>query len=198
MGYTRYWERTNKPYDEEFINQVQQIINRCTSLGISIKDGFGEGNPEISMNKIWINGNAEFNLDHETFAIINTTSEHFQVGTDFCKTARKPYDFAVREILKIAEESGIVSNVSADGDNNVIISDEDYLIQEIPRWIYWSGFQHNNEISNNILQELYTLCIDSNIEQNEKLLQCKNLCEQNEILKQIYLDYIKKYNINEK
>ena len=76
MGYTRYWERTNKPYDEEFINQVQQIINRCTSLGISIKDGFGEGNPEISMNKIWINGNAEFNLDHETFAIINTTSEH--------------------------------------------------------------------------------------------------------------------------
>ena len=46
MGYTRYWERTNKPYDEEFINQVQQIINRCTSLGISIKDGFGEGNPE--------------------------------------------------------------------------------------------------------------------------------------------------------
>lgn len=127
MGYTRYWKRTDKAYGEDFIKEVNAVIGNCLTRGITIKNGHGIDFPQADMNMIWLNGNEENDLGHETFFIPNTTSEYFKEGFEFCKTARKPYDYAVRQILKIAEEYGLVTNVSSDGENEEIISDDDYI-----------------------------------------------------------------------
>lgn len=122
MGYTRYWQRTDKPITKEFCEKVKNIINESERRGIKIRNGMGEGEPVVTMHSILLNGDETFELDHETFAITN--NEH---GFSFCKTARKPYDYTVREILRVAEEIGLVTDVRSDGANNQIISDQDYL-----------------------------------------------------------------------
>ena len=122
MGYTRYWKRTDKEITEEFVAEVNEILEECKAHGIIIRDGYGESEPEVSTERIWLNGNADTDLDHETFYLGNEASDF-----EFCKTARKPYDFAVREILNVAETYGLVTNVRCDGANNEIISDEEYL-----------------------------------------------------------------------
>ena len=125
MGYTRYWEQTGKPITQEFIDKINEILADCKSKGICIKDGNGENEPIVTMDKVIFNGNADKNLDHESFYISNGTT-----GFQFCKTARKPYDYAVRQALKVAEEMGIITNVSSDGDNDEIISDAKFLGEE--------------------------------------------------------------------
>ena len=122
MGYTRYWDRTEKPITQEFVDAVNNIIADSKKKGITIRNGLGEGEPIVTLNGILFNGDGEHELDHETCAFTND-----EKGFGFCKTARKPYDYTVREVLKVAEQMGIVTNVSDDGDNNVIISDKDYL-----------------------------------------------------------------------
>ena len=111
MGYTRYWERTEKPITEDFVEEVKEIIKDCAKKGIAIRGWSGEGSPELTLEKIAFNGNgkAERDLSHETFSINNK-----HTGFDFCKTARKPYDYAVRRVLKLAKDYGLVTKVSSD------------------------------------------------------------------------------------
>ena len=120
MGYTRYWKRTNKPIDEDLIVYVCEVIEDCNKKGIAIRGWDGDGNPTITFDRIAFNGDGSLKHDHETFAIDSNE------GFNFCKTARKPYDYAVRTILKYAEEQGFVKDVSSDGENEEIISDEKY------------------------------------------------------------------------
>ena len=121
MGYTRYWNRTEKKIDADLIIKVCEVIADCDKKGIMIRNGWGEGNPIVTLDCISINGDKTNDLWHETFFIDDNT------GFNFCKTEEKPYDYAVREILKYAEENGFVTDVQDDGDNDEIISDEDYL-----------------------------------------------------------------------
>jgi len=129
MGYTRYWTRTDKLITKEYIDAINKIIADCRNRGITIRNGHGEGNPIIEEDKIIFNGNRDKDLDHETFYITNNEDELNE--WQFCKTARKPYDYAVRLALEEAEKCGLVTKVSDDGENNEIISDEDYL-NDIP------------------------------------------------------------------
>lgn len=122
MGYTRYWNRTEKPITEEFCEKVNEIIKNSEKKGIKIRNGLGANKPIVTMDKILINGDNDHNLDHETLGFTNT-----EKGFGFCKTARKPYDYTVREILKAAEDMGIVTDISDDGENDRIISDDDYI-----------------------------------------------------------------------
>lgn len=124
MGYTRYWNRTKKKIDADLIVKVCEVIADCDKKGIMIRNGWGQGNPLVTLDYISINGDRTNDLDHESFFI---TDDCDDTGFNFCKTARKPYDYAVREILKYAEENGFVTDVQDDGDNDEIISDEDYL-----------------------------------------------------------------------
>ena len=125
MGYTRYWTRTEKPISRELIDAVNSILSDCRNRGIIIKNGNGEGSPIVNEEQIKFNGDDSTNLSYETFYI---TNEDTELGEwQFCKTARKPYDYAVRRVLEEAERLGIVTGVSSDGDNNEIISDEEYL-----------------------------------------------------------------------
>lgn len=122
MGYTRYWNRTKKKIDADLIIKVCEVIADCDEKGIAIRNGCGEGNPLVTLDFISINGDKTNELDHESFFI-----DDKDTGFNFCKTARKPYDYAVREILKYAEENGFVTDVEEDDENNEIISDEEYL-----------------------------------------------------------------------
>lgn len=115
MGFTRYWNRTSKPIGHEFTLKVDEILEECELLGIGISF-------RITDSFIRLNGNADLDLDHEDFFLNNG-----ETGFDFCKTARKPYDYAVRKILAEAEKEGLVTNVSSDGENEEIISDDEYL-----------------------------------------------------------------------
>ena len=127
MGYTRYWKRTDKEITEDFIEEVRDILNDCARKGIAIRNWDGDGQPEVSLNCIAFNGNRKENLDHESFVIDG------QTGFNFCKTARKPYDYAVRKVLKIAENHGLVYDVRSDGANYKVYSDEEYL-QGMVKW----------------------------------------------------------------
>lgn len=123
MGYTRYWERTDKELTVDFIEAVKEIIADCESKGIHICGGYGEGEPVVRLDKVWINGDASKDLDHETIYFDNEPSTF-----EFCKTARKPYDYALRKILEVAEEEGLVTDVRSDGRNDEIINDDGFVI----------------------------------------------------------------------
>lgn len=122
MGYTRYWKRTNKKIDEQLIDAVREIIADCDTKGIKICNGSGLDNPVVTLDEIAINGNDEVGLAHETFYLGNEESDF-----EFCKTAYKPYDYAVRKILRFAEQNGYVSDVSEDEEYEEIVSDNDYM-----------------------------------------------------------------------
>lgn len=121
MGYTRYWTRTEKPITQEFVDAVNEIITNERKKGITICGWDGTGEPEVTLERIALNGPEENDLGHESFVITKESA------WDFCKTAYKPYDYVVREVLKVGEKMGIVADVSSDGDFEEIVSDADYL-----------------------------------------------------------------------
>lgn len=120
MGYTRYWNRTAKKFDEEFVKFCNEVFKTCAKLGITICDTWGENEPIVNTNGIAFNGDASKNLDHESCVLDS------EVGFNFCKTARKPYDYAVRTILREAFVRGYIDELSDDGINEDIISDNEY------------------------------------------------------------------------
>lgn len=121
MGYTRYWTRTDKPITQEFVDVVNKIIADARNHGITICGWDGTGEPEVTLERIALNGPEENDLGHESFVLTN------QSGWDFCQTACKPYDYTVREILKAGEKMNIVEDVVDDADYEAIVSDKDYL-----------------------------------------------------------------------
>lgn len=126
MGYTNYWKRTDKEYDNDFVELVKDVYADCKNKGITLGDNWGEGEPVADLLEIAFNGDASKDLDHETFYLPNTDNEYFKEGFNFCKTAAKPYDYAVKEVLRLAEKYGYVTDVSDDGEVDVI-SDAEYL-----------------------------------------------------------------------
>lgn len=112
MGFTRYWTRTEKPLTEEFVDAVRNIIALAEDKGIHICGGNGDGEPMISTEQIWINGDATIGADHESFYLATDQPAEW----DFCKTAEKPYDFVVKRILETAKAMEIVKNVDSDGE----------------------------------------------------------------------------------
>lgn len=192
MGYTRYWKRTDKAYGEDFIREVKAVIGDCFTRGISLANGFGEDFPQADMEKVWLNGIDKNDLGHETLAIFNTTSEHFKEGFDFCKTARKPYDYAVREILKIAERYGLITDVSSDGENEEIISDKGYLLTDIPHRLYVKmNFNKEFHLTNkqkDLLEKIYYLRPEKT-SLSDYLTKLEELCNQDSLIKENYEKY---------
>lgn len=111
MGYTNYWERTEKPITEDFVKAVKDIIKESERLGINICGWNGSEEPTITTNVIAFNGDKNFDLEHEPFLLNNV-----KTGFAFCKTVRKPYDWTVKEVLATAEAYGLVTDVSNDGE----------------------------------------------------------------------------------
>ena len=121
MGYTNYWYRTEKPITERFVRKVEKIIEKSIEKGISIHSYDGTGSPRITIEEISFNGDASIGAEHESFVIDEKTD------FNFCKTAEKPYDYTVKEVLKAALEEGLVRDVSDDGET-VMITDVEWNI----------------------------------------------------------------------
>ena len=111
MGYTNYWNLEKTEFSEEFLEGVKKIIEVS---GIDLANGSGiEGTkPIVEKEVISLNGLEP--EDYETFYLGG------EKGFGFCKTARRPYDVVVKAILILAEQYGIVSDFSFDGDKTEI------------------------------------------------------------------------------
>lgn len=122
MGYTRYWTRTEKPLTEEFVAEVKEIIKDSEAKGIHICDGSGNGEPMVTTQEVSFNGDDSIGAAHETCYFVTDEEPQW----NFCKTARKPYDYTVKRVLEVAEKYGIVTEVSDDGENEMI-TDAEYI-----------------------------------------------------------------------
>ena len=121
MGYTNYYHAKNrnrikKVIFQSFMNETYKAIEILMQKGFKFAD---DRTDEIYKNiddfraknqkEIWLNGVGDDS--HEPFIL------DFKGSWAFCKTARKPYDIAVKAILILAEKHGILkSPFSFDGD----------------------------------------------------------------------------------
>ena len=127
MGYTHYYTYKPKVGDNfKFKNVLTEIKllkrnlpeNSPTAGGcygeypITIRDGVGKGQPEITEEIIRFNGDASQSMDYETFVFKFKEEEQ----NDFCKTARKPYDMFVCLCLISLANNLEGFTFSSDGD----------------------------------------------------------------------------------
>lgn len=115
MGYTHYWKFN--PAEKKSEKQFKNVVKDCQLIlenkgDIVICGGRGVGKPEITENFIALNGDAKFDLDHETFYFSPTE----KISFDFCKTARKPYDLIVGAMLLSLHHRLTGFSFSSDGD----------------------------------------------------------------------------------
>ncbi len=126
MGYTNYWApKTIKENDvpEHFWKDVTKALDGVLSTGVRIGDWEGKNErksgSEIVNATLLIdgenpsfvfNGLEELQEDHESFVLC------FDGTWNFCKTARKPYDLAVKCVLILAKKYDLLVQWSFDGD----------------------------------------------------------------------------------
>ena len=97
-GYSNYWDHTEDFTNSEWskiVRLAKAAIKTAEKHGIVIRDGWGKGKPKIDNKEIYLNGDGEKDLDHETFRITKKLKDDW----GFTKTARKPYDAVVATIL---------------------------------------------------------------------------------------------------
>ena len=117
MGYTNYWKFKKNPIDiengaEKFKRAVENIKEYFTNMPVKVLinsydgevkekslelfGGNGYGKPVFGDKVICFNGDARKGLEHESFYIaLDYSQDGGMYSFDFCKTAQKPYDFAV-------------------------------------------------------------------------------------------------------
>lgn len=96
MGYTHYWNHSNidqDKWDNEFIPNVKKVIGHPDCPYLAGERGFDD--PVADSEGVFLNGPDE--NGHESFIL-----RPGKTDSDFCKTARKPYDSAVVAILALA------------------------------------------------------------------------------------------------
>jgi hypothetical protein len=104
-GYSNYWQQSEDFTSSEWskiVRLAKSAIKTAEKHGIVIRDGWGKGKPVVNNKEIFINGDAENDLDHETFYLTKERDmkrKYSEPGSGFTKTARKPYDAVVATIL---------------------------------------------------------------------------------------------------
>lgn len=121
MGHTHYWSfrklkgkvrQSTKAYESAIID-CQRVI-RAYSIANGGLSGYAAHTEPGSYAGVKVNGSRE--LAHEDFILRETFAQ--AIGSDFCKTARKPYDTVVVACLCIlADRLGDSFEVSSDGDS---------------------------------------------------------------------------------
>lgn len=107
MGYTHYWTQvrdfTRKEWREVSADIAEILKDAEHNQGIPLANAGGEPgtSPEFTSDYIYFNGLGDDS--HETMCVHRKRppKEEWQRkrGTDFCKTAHKPYDLAVTAVL---------------------------------------------------------------------------------------------------
>jgi hypothetical protein len=124
MGYTHYF-----PHAKTTKKKWAKILTDCKTLleklpkNIIIRGWDGGGEPVFNDEKISYNGNADNDLDHETFELLRDGAQpedyeaDKKVGFRFCKTAYKPYDLLVCACLLVYKHhSPDTLELGSDGD----------------------------------------------------------------------------------
>lgn len=121
MGYTNYWTMSKEKQSAKTRKKMKAFTKAAIELSeAKICGGGGRGKPEVLLKHIWLNGCEEYGEDHETFPFDMTRPG----SSEFCKTARKPYDEVVKACLIYAKELGIIQSWRFDGDNE----EEEYKV----------------------------------------------------------------------
>jgi len=110
MGYTHYWKQKKYFTLADWTKICEVATEAATLVDLAFESDVNKP-PQIDKDVICFNGIGE--NGGETFIISqqNPMLRNFR----FCKTARKPYDFAVVEILNAAYDTGKM-DISTDGD----------------------------------------------------------------------------------
>ena len=111
MGYTHYWnlKNTTDKFEKQFaivISEITVLKERLPEHSLSaggyykeeplkLFGGDGKGKPTINKDYISFNGSQKNDMWHEGFYLGTGSEKDF----NFCKTARKPYDFMVCLVL---------------------------------------------------------------------------------------------------
>lgn len=111
MGYTHYWNQ--QPIDSDtwkrIVADIETVIER-SNVPVAMDFDDPETPALINDDKIWFNGIGD--NGHETFVV-----KRVYTGSEFCKTARKPYDTLVCAALIILNtHAPECIQVSSDGD----------------------------------------------------------------------------------
>ena len=121
MGYTHHWKL--KGFDvkdsEGYLKAlpiVRDIVRRHLDI-LCYEYNEVEKPPEVSEKKIWFNGKGDDG--HETFLFQPQAAEF-----PFCKTARKPYDLPVCEVLLVLKALMPHLGLSSDGFSSNIVGAE--------------------------------------------------------------------------
>ncbi len=114
MGYTHYHkhQETSDSKWKKITKDFKKFLNRNPSQQALIQREYDDnGPPEITDEAIMFNGIED--AGHETLALYKCGSGGFA----FCKTANKPYDFAVMvALLLYKHHSPKTLQLSSDGD----------------------------------------------------------------------------------
>jgi hypothetical protein len=112
MGYTVSWTFNRSFTEMEWKSITENVYNMFNRLK-QVKGANGLGRPIVDSSEIIFNGDASKGDAHETFVLTRYDS-----GSQFCKTARKPYDRYVKAVLVLANfwAPGALE-VTCDGDS---------------------------------------------------------------------------------
>lgn len=125
MGYTHYYKIPKELNAKKFAKLSEEL--KCAAMllptesnsaqmnhkgMIYLADGYGENEPEFTSELIAFNGRGED--AHESFYIQQKNNEE----SDFCKTARKPYDLMVCVSLMRLKHYFPKVHISSDGDES--------------------------------------------------------------------------------
>jgi len=116
MGYTHYFKNPKGFSDEQwnaFTKDVKRILKN-TDIPIVGPLGEKDTKPIIDNTKVAFNGLEEDS--HETLYITKDKDDF-----SFCKTAQKPYDKVVVDVLKSARNFQPCIELSSDGDEEVFL-----------------------------------------------------------------------------
>lgn len=123
MGYTHYWWREKELPQvlwDKFISDVNYFVTGSNE--ILVRESDSDLPPVVDEHEVRFNGKGS--EGHETFALPRVHADGWYTGHPrkrpyyaFCKTAHKPYDKYVVEVLSLAELCfGDKIEISSDGD----------------------------------------------------------------------------------
>jgi hypothetical protein len=118
MGLTHYWRRPVELEATVFKAAVADIKKVLAEFDIPLAGWDGKGKPVLKHNYVRFNGLGED--AHETFGVDRMKAvDVVDKTSSFCKTARKPYDMAVRVALIIfSHHFGDAFQVTSDDDSD--------------------------------------------------------------------------------
>lgn len=138
MGYTHYWRQKRDFTDDEWrsiCDRAEVVLEEHEDI-VCYEEDEPHRKPEVSQTCVRFNGKDE--AGHETFYLPRKReprpawddSPEDEGTFHFCKTAYKPYDAAVVEVLiEVRDVAPDAITLSSDGDPGVF-NDEDEMEEE--------------------------------------------------------------------